>query len=492
LKTSQNSHSLDIVTRYENLAKAGRLTSDEGQRRLASELERLRTQLLSFWASNTYVNNPPTGIYVFGTVGTGKTLLTEVLIASLPKEKTARFHFHEFMATVHRRLFLFRQQEKKKGNLGADTVEMVARSFLQPRTHHLASGVTHLPEIPPAGFVLVIDEFHLTDPADALLLLRILKFLKAYKVVLLATSNRPPSGLYENGLNRKQVLKGLDEVEWKVVGMEGRDWRTHTAELRAADMELGNQTKARDSTEPLPTFGQIHSSLDSLLSTLNPLSPRRTGPADVPIAIHDRTFIIPEIIESDGIRAAAVPWSEIVGGFRGASDYQALCEYLQGERGPANRHPPLIAVTGAPYPIRVTNDPGGLDLVRRFVVLLDVAYEAGVRVVVVPGNSASVTATDDLSALKSLFTVEDLPTSDPNAGLKIVVKSGGGASSGWATTYMDGGGTEWSATGLEDASMARGGAGEKDVAFSVARARSRMMEMGGWSWGYARASHVEA
>lgn len=494
---SKKGSTRDLVERYKALAKDGKLTVDAGQLQLASELERLRSELLSFWSSppnSTSAKEPPKGVYIFGTVGTGKTLLTELLVNSLPKDRAARWHFHEFMAAIHRRLFLFRQQEKLKGPSAGtvDTVELVAKSFLQPRTHHLASP-THLPDSTIDGFLLVLDEFHLTDPADALLLLRILKFLQSHRAVLLTTSNRPPSGLYENGLNRKQVLKGLDEVQWKVVGMEGRDWRTFTAEQQrdgATELPVVNPAVGA----LLPVLGQIHGSLESLLERLQPLKPRKVGPVDVPIAIHGRWFPVPHVVEAEGLRAAAVPWSEIVGGFRAASDYEALCSYLledsDNNAGAETRHPPLIAVVGSPYPIRVTNDPGGLDLVRRFVVLLDMAYEMGVRVVVIPQDPKSVSSNNEVDALKGLFTVEDQPA-ESKESLEIVVKSGGGASSGWMTTYMDGGGTEWSATGLEDASMARGGAGERDVGFSVARARSRMLEMGGWSWGWRRVSKLD-
>lgn len=144
----------------------------------------------------------------------------------------------------------------------------------------------------------------------------------------------------------------------------------------------------------------------------------------------------------------------------GSSDYHALCKaastiYLSGLR-------------------RFKDDE--LDFIRRFITLIDLAYEFKTRVICL----SSV-------PLKEVFqSIVPVPMSTPNDDIQerleqMSVRGQGGSSSSMMSTFI--GETEWSATGLQRASLASGGAGETDVKFAIARAVSRLFEMGSVSYG---------
>ncbi|CAI7928241.1 unnamed protein product [Closterium sp. NIES-54] len=121
------------------------------------------------------------GLYLWGGVGTGKTMMMDLFFHELPEWITkSRIHYHDFMLSVHSRL------QKHKGT--SDPLEVVAT------------------EITSETRVLCLDEFMVTDVADAMILNRLFKHLFDRGLVLVATSNRPPIRLYENGLQRDLFL----------------------------------------------------------------------------------------------------------------------------------------------------------------------------------------------------------------------------------------------------------------------------------------------
>jgi protein AFG1 len=111
-----------------------------------------------------------------------------------------------------------------------------------------------------------------------------------------------------------------------------------------------------------------------------------------------------------------------------------------------------------------------LDFVRRFITLIDLAYESGSKVII----SSDATINE---AFAEIVENERQRLMKKQGGLKMRVQKGGGASSSMMSTYI--GNTEWSATGLAEASLATGGAGETDVGFAIGRAVSRLHAMYG-------------
>lgn len=195
----QPQNAMTLPQQYELLISAGKITKDEAQRIALREFELLRTALLSappvqqsvkakksvarWFKSKPAAATALPGLYLWGDVGRGKSLLMDLFYEHAPISQKRRVHFHAFMAEVHAEVHEYR---KSKGH--ENPVAHVARG--------LASSLR----------LLCLDEFQVTDVADAMILHKLFSTLLAHGVMIITTSNRPPEELYKGGLQREKFL----------------------------------------------------------------------------------------------------------------------------------------------------------------------------------------------------------------------------------------------------------------------------------------------
>jgi cell division protein ZapE len=205
-----------ITERYAARVAGGVIESDPSQLHAVGRLSRLERDLAAYrppeksgalgWLMARQQMSAPHGLYFWGDVGRGKTMLMDLFFAAAPATKKRRVHFHEFMAEVHERIQHFRHQLKYGEVSGVDPIQLAAREISQETT------------------LLCFDEFIVTDIADAMILGRLFEKLFELGLILVATSNVPPFELYKDGLNRSLFIPFIRMIEEKleVVHLDAR------------------------------------------------------------------------------------------------------------------------------------------------------------------------------------------------------------------------------------------------------------------------------
>ncbi len=193
---------------YEDLVSAKKLERDPAQEQLLARLSELEQRVVAhrsarrvrpigwlFGGNGNGNGDIAKGLYIYGDVGRGKTMLMDLFFEASPVVRKRRAHFHEFMADVHERVRVFRQKLKDGEIEGDDAIRLAAA------------------EIAEESWLLCFDEFHVTDIADAMILGRLFAKLFEVGVVVVATSNVAPSDLYKDGLNRALFLPFIAMIE---------------------------------------------------------------------------------------------------------------------------------------------------------------------------------------------------------------------------------------------------------------------------------------
>ncbi|MGV6875108.1 cell division protein ZapE [Pseudochelatococcus sp. B33] len=195
VSASSTTASAPVRSRYEALVASGAIERDPAQERLVGRLDELVAalkaprpvrggRLARLLGGREARTEPARGLYVWGSVGRGKTMLMDLFMEAAPVERKRRAHFNDFMSDVHERIFRFRQRVREGKEKDTDPIPRVAAQ--------LASEAT----------LLCFDEFTVTDIADAMILGRLFSALFGLGVTIVATSNVVPDRLYEGGLNR--------------------------------------------------------------------------------------------------------------------------------------------------------------------------------------------------------------------------------------------------------------------------------------------------
>lgn len=188
---------------YSERLAAGRLTSDPAQAEAVDKLDQLAKALSASrgWFGG---NKPVRGLYIWGGVGRGKSMLMDMFFESVAVKDKQRVHFHDFMLDTH--AFIFEWRKTGSGDPIAPAAKRIADK----------------------ARLLCFDEFHVTQIADAMILSRLFEHLFERGVTVVATSNRKPSDLYTNGINRELFLPFIRRLEQEVDVIElksARDYR---------------------------------------------------------------------------------------------------------------------------------------------------------------------------------------------------------------------------------------------------------------------------
>ncbi len=323
------------MPRYRALVADGTLEADPAQRLAVEKLQILHMRLGDYnpgrgkqvqrgWFG--WVKGSPqkvialTGLYVFGGVGRGKSMLMDLFFEGAPVRPKRRVHFHAFMQEIQVGIQIARESNVQ------DPIRTVA--------DEVAEGAT----------LLCFDEFQVTDIADAMILGRLFEALFARGVVVVATSNRPPDDLYKDGLNRQVFLPFIAMLKE----------RLDVHELEAeADYRQGREEGEAVYFSPLGP--------DSVAAMEAAWDVETGGEAGAPltISIRGRRLVIPRTAEEVG-RAS---FADLCEQPLGPADYLAVAEQFG-----------TFFLDDIPLLSRARNNEA-----KRFVTLIDTFYEARIR-----------------------------------------------------------------------------------------------------------------
>jgi cell division protein ZapE len=265
------------------------------------------------------------GIYVWGAVGRGKSMLMDSFVDCIKaSRRSRRVHFHAFMIDVHRRLHHLRRHDSEED--------------LLPRLIH---------ELAQEQEVLYLDEFQVTDVTDAMILSRLFGGLMDAGVVVLFTSNRPPRELYQHGLQREQFLKFVDLLEARIEILELKS----PCDYRLAQLKSMHQTYMfpRDSTAD-----------DFLIASWEMLT---HGAASQPLELQIQGRMLH--IEKHYHGIAWLTFGELCVRPLGAGDYLELARVCH-----------TVLLQGIP-----ALTPEHRNEARRFVTLVDALYDHRVKLI---------------------------------------------------------------------------------------------------------------
>jgi cell division protein ZapE len=324
---------------YRARRAAGLLKPDPAQELAVEKLQMMHRALLNYkphpvtsggWRARLGLLAPqdarerrPRGLYVYGGVGRGKSMLMDLFFETSAVQKKRRVHFFAFMQEVHNRLHRMRE------TLTGDPLPVVAR------------------DIAADAWLLCFDEFQVTDIADAMILGRLFEALFTEGVVVVATSNRAPDELYKDGLQRERFLPFIDILKQELDLLEldnGRDYRlSRLAGRRVYYFSLGPEATRH---------------MDEIFAELTD----DIRPEQMVIEINTRRLTVPR----QAMGVARFTFKELCGQPLWAAEYLAIAERFE-----------TVLIDDVPK-----LGPELSNEAKRFNTLIDALYEAKVRLVV--------------------------------------------------------------------------------------------------------------
>ena len=322
-----------VLKRYSQLVEAGELKPDAEQAAVAERLDRLAQELEAvpkrgslLWKVLGKAPEPARGLYMWGGVGRGKSMLMDLFFDNLDIRRKRRVHFHEFMLEVHERL----AEERKKE--AGDPIVPVADAMV---------GEARL---------LAFDEMVINNTADAAVLSRLFTRMMTHGLTVVTTSNRPPSDLYKNGLNRSLFLPFIDLLQERLdaLSLNGSvDYRLD----RLGSMDTWLVPNGPEATAELSdAFFRL---------TDYPVEDRAHVPTcELPVG-GTRELHVPKCLKG----VAVFSFKRLCGEARGSSDYLAIARRFH-----------TVILVGIPK-----LGPENRNEAARFVTLIDALYEHKVK-----------------------------------------------------------------------------------------------------------------
>ena len=273
----------------------GHLTEDPAQTTALDKLDALTVRLASAKPGLFRKAKPVRGLYIWGEVGRGKSMLMDLFFDHAPVKAKSRVHFHAFMQDVHAFLGYWRGLSEKERRRSQWHVKGAGDDPIPPAAAKIAD----------AARLICFDEFQVTQIADAMILSRLFEALFARGVTMVSTSNRPPIDLYKDGLNRQRFTPFIDLLTEKC----------ETVELAAArDYRLERLTAAPVWYTPLGA--DADAAMDAAWMRL--IAPAIATPSELNVA--GRSVPVPA--EAGG--AARFSFADLCARPLGAADYLAL------------------------------------------------------------------------------------------------------------------------------------------------------------------------